>query len=119
DASIDDVNPDDFDALFIPGGFSPDMLRADQRFVELAKAYMDKQKLVLTLCHGPQLLISARPLEVRKSTGFKPNRAGQENARAHVVDQEVANCQDQLITSRDPNDLPAFNKESLRVLEQA
>src|SRR5699024_12076364 len=49
DASIDDVNPDNFDALFIPGGFSPDMLRADERFVEFAKAFMDKKKLVLTL----------------------------------------------------------------------
>src|SRR5699024_1410179 len=116
---IDDVNPDDFDALFIPGGFSPDMLRADERFVEFAKAFMDKKKLVLTLCHGPQLLITARTLEGRKSTGFNSIRADLENAWVHVVYQELANCQVQLITSRDPNDLPAFNKESLRVLEQA
>lgn len=118
DASIDDVKPEDFDALFIPGGFSPDMLRADERFVHFAKTFMDEKKLVLTLCHGPQLLITARTLEGRKSTGFKSIRVDLENAGAHFVDQEVANCQDQLITSRDPNDLPAFNSESLRMLEK-
>lgn len=51
DASIDDVNPKDFDALLIPGGFSPDMLRADDRFVQFAKAFMDDKKPVFAICH--------------------------------------------------------------------
>src|SRR5699024_5283967 len=75
DASIDDVNPDDFDAIIITGGLSTGMLRDDERFVEFAKAFIDKKKLVLTLCHGPQLLITARTLEGRNSSGFKSIRA--------------------------------------------
>src|SRR5699024_1111695 len=60
DRGIDDVKPEDFDALFIPGGFSPDQLRADDRFVEFAKHFMDHKKPVFAICHGPQLLITAK-----------------------------------------------------------
>ena len=56
DHGIDDVKPEDFDALFLPGGFSPDQLRADDRFVEFTKAFMDAKKPVFAICHGPQLL---------------------------------------------------------------
>src|SRR5699024_12476942 len=113
------VTPYIIEYLCIPGCSSPDMLRAYDTFAELAEEFKDKNKLILTLCHSTQLLITARTLEGRKSASIKSIRVDLENAGAHVVDQEVANCQDQLITSRDPNDLPAFNKESLRVLEQA
>src|SRR5699024_8471479 len=99
DASIDDVNQDNFDALFIPGCFSPDMLRDDEMSDEFAKSSINTKKLVLTPCHGSQLLITARTHEGRTSTGFKSIRVDLENARAHVVDQEGANCKDQLTTS--------------------
>lgn len=118
DKGIDEVNPDDFDALFIPGGFSPDQLRADERFVTFAKSFMDAKKPVFAICHGPQLLITAKTLEGRKATGYKSIQVDMEYAGAKLVDQEVAVCQDQLVTSRQPDDIPAFNRESLRVLEQ-
>ncbi|RNF39250.1 type 1 glutamine amidotransferase domain-containing protein [Planococcus salinus] len=118
DKGIDDANPDDYDALFLPGGFSPDQLRADDRFVKFTKSFMDAKKPVFAICHGPQLLITAKALEGRKATGYKSIHVDMEYAGANLVDEEVAVCQDQLVTSRNPNDIPAFNRESLRVLEQ-
>lgn len=118
DASIDDVNPSDFDALLIPGGFSPDQLRADDRFVQFAKAFMTDKKPVFAICHGPQLLINAKALDGRKATGYTSIRVDMENAGADVVDKEVVVCQDQLVTSRTPDDIPAFNRESLALLEK-
>ncbi|MBU9672339.1 type 1 glutamine amidotransferase [Planococcus sp. CP5-4] len=117
DKGIDDVNPDEFDALLLPGGFSPDQLRGDDRFVTFTKAFMDSKKPVFAICHGPQLLITAKALEGRKATGFKSIQVDMEYAGATVVDEEVAVCQDQLVTSRQPDDIPAFNRESLKLLE--
>jgi protease I len=116
DASIDEVKPEDFDALLIPGGFSPDILRADDRFVQFAKAFMDAKKPVFAICHGPQLLITAKTLNGRKVTGYKSIRVDLENAGANFVDEEVVVCGNQLVTSRTPDDIPAFNRESLKLL---
>lgn len=118
DQSIDNVKPEEFDALLIPGGFSPDILRADDRFVTFTKAFMDDKKPVFAICHGPQLLITAKSLEGRDATGYKSIQVDMEYAGAHFADKEVIVCQDQLVTSRTPNDLPAFNRESLRLLEK-
>lgn len=117
DYGIDDVKPDDFDALFIPGGFSPDQLRADDRFVAFAKAFMDAKKPVFAICHGPQLLISAKALEGRDATGYKSISQDMIYAGAKYVDKEVVVCQNQLVTSRQPEDIPAFNREALKLLE--
>ncbi|MBM7645963.1 protease I [Scopulibacillus daqui] len=117
DASIDDVKPADFDALLIPGGFSPDILRADDRFVCFAKAFMDDKKPVFAICHGPQLLITAESLKGREVTGYKSIKVDLKNAGANFHDKEVVVCQNQLVTSRTPADLPAFNRESLNLLK--
>ena len=114
---IDDVDPKDFDALFIPGGFSPDLLRADDRFVKFAKHFMDEKKPVFAICHGPQLLITAKTLEGRDATGYKSIQVDMEYAGAKVVDKEVVVCQKQLVTSRQPDDIPAFTRESLNLLK--
>ncbi|MGE6631721.1 type 1 glutamine amidotransferase domain-containing protein [Bacillus sp. NPDC077027] len=116
DASIDDVKPEDFDALLIPGGFSPDILRADDRYVQFAKAFMDEKKPVFAICHGPQLLITAKTLEGRGTTGYTSIKVDLENAGAKFQDKEVVVCQNQLVTSRTPEDIPAFNHESLKLL---
>ncbi|MEK4302461.1 type 1 glutamine amidotransferase domain-containing protein [Oceanobacillus sp. FSL K6-0251] len=116
DKGIDDVKPEDFDALFIPGGFSPDMLRSDDRFVAFAKHFMDEKKPVMAICHGPQLLITAKTLNGRGATGFKSIQVDLENAGAKFQDKEVVVCQNQLVTSRTPDDIPAFNRESVKVL---
>jgi protease I len=117
DQGIDDVDPNDFDALFIPGGFSPDQLRADDRYVTFAKHFMDEKKPVFAICHGPQLLITAKTLEGRDATGYKSIQVDMEYAGAKVVDKEVVVCQNQLVTSRQPDDIPAFNRESLNLLK--
>ncbi|MFS0774840.1 type 1 glutamine amidotransferase domain-containing protein [Neobacillus sp. 3P2-tot-E-2] len=116
DESIDDVSHEEFDVLFIPGGFSPDILRADERFVRFAKAFMDAKKPVLAICHGPQLLITAKSLEGRDITGYKSIHVDLENAGANLHDKEVVVCQNQLVTSRQPEDIPAFVQESLRII---
>ncbi|PLR76929.1 protease [Bacillus sp. V3-13] len=117
DRGIDEVSPGEFDALFLPGGFSPDQLRADERFVSFAKAFMDDKKPVFAICHGPQLLITAKALEGRKATGYKSIKVDMEYAGAEYHDAEVVVCGNQLVTSRDPNDIPAFNRESLNLLK--
>ncbi|KUP09087.1 cysteine protease [Bacillus coahuilensis p1.1.43] len=116
DKSIDDVQVEDFDALFIPGGVSPDDLRADDRFVQFAGKFMDSKKPVFAICHGPQLLISAKKLEGRTATGFKSIQVDMDYAGANVKDVEVVVCGNQLVTSRNPDDIPAFIRESLSLL---
>ncbi len=118
DKGIDDVKPEDFDALLIPGGFSPDQLRADSRFVSFAKHFMDEHKPVFAICHGPQLLITAKTLEGRTATGFTSIAVDMEYAGVNFKDQEVVVCRNQLVTSRQPDDIPAFIHESLKVLGQ-
>ncbi|WP_064094196.1 type 1 glutamine amidotransferase domain-containing protein [Rossellomorea aquimaris] len=118
DESIDNVNPSDFDALLLPGGFSPDQLRGDDRFVTFTKHFMDEKKPVFAICHGPQLLITAKALEGRKATGFKSIKVDMEYAGATYEDKEVVVCGNQLVTSRTPDDLPAFNRESLALLSK-
>ncbi|WP_026689074.1 type 1 glutamine amidotransferase domain-containing protein [Alteribacter aurantiacus] len=115
DLGIDDVNPEDFDALFIPGGFSPDILRADDRFVTFAKHFVLKDKPIFAICHGPQLLITADVLRGRKVTGFKSIHVDLKLAGANLFDEEVVVCGN-LVTSRTPDDLPAFNRESAKLL---
>lgn len=118
DYGIDDVKPEDFDALLIPGGYSPDILRGDDRFVAFAKHYMDDMKPVFTICHGPQLLINTETLNGRDITGVKPIVIDLKNAGAKFHDTEVFVCQNQLVSSRTPDDLPAFNREIVKLLEQ-
>lgn len=118
DNGIDHVQPSEFDALFLPGGFSPDILRADDRFVSFTKAFMDADKPVFAICHGSQLLITAKTLEGRDVTGYKSIKVDLENAGATYHDEKVFVCQNQLVTSRTPDDLPAFIKESLKLLKK-
>jgi len=116
DKSIDDVSPSDFDALLLPGGHSPDQLRGDSRFVDFTREFVESGKPVFAICHGPQLLISADVIRDRKLTAVTPIVVDVKNAGAEFFDQEVVVDKDQLVTSRTPDDLPAFNREALRLL---
>lgn len=117
DKSIDSVNPLQFDALLIPGGYSPDKLRRDNRFVKFTKHFMDNEKPVFAICHGPQLLITAKSLQGKTATGFESIAVDMEYAGAHYLDEGVVR-DGQLITSRKPEDLPVFNREILKLLNQ-
>lgn len=116
DAAIDQVNPAEFDALLLPGGHSPDYLRGDDRFVTFTRDFVNTGKPVFAICHGPQLLISADVVRGRKLTAVKPIVVDVKNAGADFYDQEVVVDNDQLVTSRTPDDLPAFKREALRLL---
>ncbi|RWR01484.1 general stress protein [[Pantoea] beijingensis] len=116
DKAIDNVDPAEFDALLLPGGHSPDTLRADDRFVKFTKDFVASGKPVFAICHGPQLLISANGVRGRKMTAVKAIAIDLKNAGADFYDKEVVVDGDKLVTSRTPDDLPAFNRESLRIL---
>ena len=113
DLSIDDAEVDDYDLLFIPGGYSPDNLRADDRFVNFVRDFDRTGKTIAAICHGPWVLCSRllpqgeTPLKGRKVTCFHSIKDDVQNAGEVYVDQEV--CIDgNIITSRTPEDLPAF-----------
>ena len=107
----------DYDALLIPGGFSPDLLRADEegRFGQFTKQFVEAGKPVFAICHGPQLLIDTDLLEGKKLTSFISVRKDLENAGANVVDESVV-VDSNIVTSRTPDDLEDFNRESLALL---
>ena len=114
---IDQARPEQFDALFIPGGYSPDHLRADRRMVTFTKAFFDAGKPVFAICHGPQLLITARVFKGPMMTAWKTIQDDLQLVGANVVDQEVV-VDKNLVTSRQPSDIPAFIRESLKLLEK-
>ena len=115
DKSLRELETKDFDALLIPGGYSPDKLRADADAVRFTREFVKSGKPVFVICHGPQLLISAGVLKGRKITSWKSVRDDVINAGAEYIDQEVVEDSN-LISSRSPADLPAFIKASLKRL---
>lgn len=116
DKSIREVAVGDFDALFIPGGYSPDRLRVDPLIVRFVKEFVETGKPVFAICHAPQLLITAQVLKGRTVTGWKSIVQDIKNAGATYVDSEVVE-DGNLITSRSPRDIPAFVKASLKALK--
>jgi protease I len=118
DKSISTVSPDDFDALFIPGGCSPDHLRVDDGAVRFARQFVESGKPVLAICHAPQLLITAQVLQGRKITGYKSIVQDIKNAGAEFVDEAVVEDSN-ILSSRNPGDLPAFIEASLEKLLEA
>jgi protease I len=116
DKSFKGVKPDQFDALLIPGGGSPDKLRAHDEAVSFVKAFMAAKKPTFAICHGPQLLLTADEYKGHKMTAWKTVLGDLEKAGANVVDQEVV-VDGNLVTSRQPSDIPAFIRESLKLLE--
>jgi deglycase len=107
---------DQFDALVIPGGGAPENLRIYDAAVEFTKRFVDSGKVVASICHGPQLLISAGVLKNRTTTSVNKIRDDVRNAGAHYVDEPVA-VDGNLISSRTPADLELFNDAIAAALE--
>lgn len=103
---------DTFDALLIPGGYSPDKLRVDKDAVEFVSHFMQEGKPVFSICHGPQILITAKALEGRNVTGWKSIIQDIVYAGGIFLDQEVV-VDGNLVSSRSPKDLPAFIRACL------
>ncbi|GHP14093.1 putative cysteine protease YraA [Lentilactobacillus fungorum] len=116
DKGISDVSPDDFDGLLIPGGFSPDQLRADERFVNFVKAFLLADKPTFAICHGPQLFIQTGLVEGRTMTSYQTVQPDLYYAGARVKDQSVV-IDNNLVTSRTPDDLADFNAGMLATLK--
>lgn len=110
DATLDDVSANDFDALLLPGGqINPDKLRMEEKAVALVKAFAQAGKPIAAICHGPWMLVEADVVKGKTVTSWPSIRTDLRNAGANVVDQEVA-LDGQFITSRKPDDIPAFSK---------
>jgi protease I len=117
DALIADVSAADFDALVLPGGVAnPDKLRTDEKAVQLVRDFMSSGKPVAAICHGPWLLAEADVVDGREVTSWPSIRTDLRNAGATVTDKEVV-VDGNLITSRKPDDIPAFNKAILAALQ--
>jgi protease I len=115
DVSLNDANVDDYDALLIPGGvINPDQMRTNPDCVDFAQQFLEENKPVAAICHGPQLLIETGMLRGKKITSYPSIRSDLENAGAHWLDVEVI-TDEGLTTSRSPKDLKAFNK---RIIEE-
>ncbi|MEQ9435242.1 type 1 glutamine amidotransferase domain-containing protein [Hyphomonas sp.] len=109
DLTLNDARAEDFDALLIPGGlFSPDTLRTNQKALDFASDFFRQKKPVFSICHGPQVLISANLVNGREMTGFEAIQQDLKNAGARVLDQSVV-VDAGLVTSRSPDDLGDFN----------
>ena len=115
DEAAKNVSVDDFDAVLIPGGYSPDQLRVHEDVVRFTRDFVNSGKPVFVICHGPQLLITAQVIEGRTLTGWKSIIQDIKNAGANFKDQEVV-IDGKLVTSRNPNDIPAFITQSLNLL---
>ena len=109
DVTLDEASVADYDALLLPGGvINPDKLRTNKQALQFVKAFFADGRPVAAICHGPQTLISAGLVKGRKMTSYASIKQDLINAGAEWVDQEVV-ADHQLVTSRSPEDLPAFN----------
>jgi len=108
DKTVEDVSASDFDGLVLPGGvFNPDALRVNKKAVSFVRDFFTEHKPVAAVCHGPWMLIEADVVRGRKVTSWPSLQTDLENAGASWVDEECV-CDQGLVTSRNPDDLPAF-----------
>jgi protease I len=118
DVQIDDADPEEYDALMVPGGvLNPDKMRLNDKCVEFAQHFLERGKPVAAICHGPQLLIETGLLNGRNMTSYPSVKTDLENAGALWADKEVV-VDNGLVTSRSPKDLEAFNKKMVEEIKE-
>ncbi|WHQ69576.1 type 1 glutamine amidotransferase domain-containing protein [Methylorubrum extorquens] len=119
DMPLSRARPDNYDALLLPGGvINPDTLRALPEAIAFAKAFFDAGKPVASICHGPWTIIEAGAARGRRLTSWPSLQTDLKNAGAEWVDQEAVVDQG-LVTSRKPDDIPAFNSEVIKLFASA
>ncbi len=116
DLSFESVNPEEYDALVIPGGKAPEIVRLNEKAVEIVKHFFEKEKPVATICHGPQILISAEVLKGRKGTSVITIKDDVVNAGAQYENNEVV-IDRNWVSSRHPGDLYIWMKKFLEVIK--
>jgi protease I len=113
DRTVEDASAEDYDALVLPGGVgNPDTLRTDENAVRFVREFFDAGKPVAAICHAPWMLVEADVARGRKLTSFWSIKTDVKNAGGNWVDEEVV-LDGNLVTSRSPKDIPAFNKTLL------
>lgn len=113
DTVLGSTSADDFDALLLPGGVAnPDKLRTDQNAVDFVRAFFEEGKPVAAICHGPWMLIEAEVVRNRNVTSWPSLKTDLKNAGANWADEQVVTDHG-LVTSRNPDDIPAFNKKMI------
>lgn len=113
DVSLDSASPDDFDALLLPGGvMNPDHLRTNRSAVNFVRAFFEAGKPVAAICHGPWMLVEADVARGRNVTSWPSLQTDLRNAGANWTDSQVVTDHG-LVTSRKPDDIPAFNKKMI------
>ena len=118
DLTLAEAEATEFDALVLPGGqINPDILRLEQKAVQLVRDFVSADKPVAAICHGPWLLVEADVVRGKTVTSWPSIRTDLKNAGANVVDEEAA-VDGNLITSRNPDDIPAFSRALIGALEK-
>ena len=118
DLRLDEAKAEDFDALLLPGGvINPDALRIDSKAVAFVKAFFDAGKPVASICHGPWTIIETGAVRGRRMTSWPSLKSDLQNAGADWVDEEVT-VDRNLVTSRKPEDIPAFNEKMVELFSQ-
>jgi len=119
DRRVEDVTVDDYDALVIPGGVgNPDTMRTDENAIRLVREFCEAGKPVAAICHAPWMLVEADVVRGRRLTSFWSIKTDVKNAGGNWVDEEVV-VDGNIITSRYPKDLPAFNQELVELFARA
>lgn len=119
DVELDQAKPEDFDALLLPGGvINPDSLCIKPNAVAFAKAFFDAGKPVAAICHGPWTVIETGAARGRRMTSWPSLKTDLKNAGADWLDQEAV-VDKSLVTSRSPDDIPAFNRETIKLFSGA
>ncbi len=114
--ALAEIIPDQYDMLLLPGGKAPETIRRDKNALEIARHFFLKNKPVSAICHGPQTLITAGLMKGRHATCYKSVAEEMKKAGAVYEDKEVI-VDGNLVTSRQPSDLPAFMRETLKMLK--
>ena len=115
DVSVDEIDASAYDGLILPGGLAPEKLRQNQAVVDAVRKFDADKKPIAAICHGQQILISARILKDRVATCYPGIRDDLINAGANYVNEPVVVCEN-LVTSRRPDDLPFFMREFIGLL---
>lgn len=117
DKTVDEISScEGYDALLLPGGqMNPDILRMNDKAIDIVKMFASTNKPIAAICHAPWLLVEADLIKDKTVTAWPSVRTDLKNAGANVVDQEVA-VDGNLITSRKPDDIPAFSKALIEML---
>jgi protease I len=119
DVALSEAHPQDFDALLLPGGvMNPDKLRTEPEAVAFVKAFFDAGKPVASICHGPWTVVEAGAARGRRIASWPSLKTDLRNAGAEWVDEEAV-VDGNLVTSRKPDDIPAFNREMINLFSQA